>query len=174
MAVAVAKDDELHKGFEIDGKIYPLPALDTLRMPEAQLMYDHCGLTIEDFVGPDEEAEDFTPDMLEEWEADVAVKVKNPGFMYSMVAIAYWRGHPSKTRAAVEKVADNANFLESTMEFVAIGEKAKADDPKASSQNEPESQKSGSSTDSPMSSGMHSVPDLVEPDEHPSPTGTGE
>ena len=165
--------EQEHKGFEIDGRVYPLPILDTLKMPEAQLMYDHCGLTIEDFVPPDEEADDYTDELREEWEQSIVHKVKNPGFMFSMVAIAYWRGNPRKDRAAVEKVASEANFLQATAELVLAGMDAEDDDPKADSQNAPESPKRSSSTDYDKGSGQSSESDSDEPDSPLSPIGLG-
>lgn len=158
---------EEQRGFEIEGRVYPAPGLDALSFEEAQVLYDYSGLTVEDFIPPDEEAEDYTPAMTEEYEEGLARKTKNPGFLRAMLHIAYSRGNPTAKRVHIERVVANANFVKAVVDFVGSEE----DDPKATSQNEPDSPRSTSSESSPELSSTDSTKSSDEPADDLSPTG---
>ena len=91
-------------GFDINGTIYPVPPLDTFDMDEAQVLYDYSGLTLEDFA----EDADETPEDREARER----KLKNPGFMRTLMHVSYQRRHRELKRQDVERLIGSANILQ--------------------------------------------------------------
>lgn len=96
-------DAEITTGFEIDGERYEIPTLDTLNMDEAEVLYDYCGVTLEDFIlmgiGTPEEI------------AESAERRRNPKFTRALVHIAYQRKHLDLPAAEVKDLIAGANFL---------------------------------------------------------------
>jgi hypothetical protein len=99
----VAAENET--GFECEGRIYPVPTLDTFNMDEAQVLYDYSGLSIEDFA-----IDESDPEQVAELER----KAKNPGFKRALMHIAYQRGNPSWPAGKVRDLAGSANLLSTT------------------------------------------------------------
>ena len=96
---------DAENGFLIDGKVYPVPTLDSLTLDESELLYDRCGVVLEDFGWMDDESDDER----EEW---VGKLTRNPGFMGALVQIAYQRGNPNMRAKQVEVVVRNANRVD--------------------------------------------------------------
>lgn len=92
-------------GFLIDGTIYEVPTLDSLTLDEAQLLYDRSGIVQEDFVPLADETE-------EEREERIAKLTRHPGFMASLVQIAYQRGNPGAKMSQVKLVLEKTNRME--------------------------------------------------------------
>lgn len=92
-------------GFLIDGKVYEVPTLDSLTLDEAQLMYERCGVVQEDFVPLADETDD-------EREERIAKLTRHPGFMASLVQIAYQRGNPNAKMSQVKLVLEKTNRME--------------------------------------------------------------
>ena len=87
-------------GFTIDGADYPIPSIDTFTMDEAQILYDRCGLILEDFSSIDPDGD---PDEELIRVETRRAKMRNPGFVRALLEIAYRRGNPD---ARPGKVAD--------------------------------------------------------------------
>lgn len=130
-------------GFTIDGKIYEVPSLDTFTIDEAQLLYDYSGLSIEDFVDMDEDADELDP------------RLKNPGFLRTLLHVAYQRAHPHLATKKVAKVIGEANVLASMEHMESQGDDA---GPPAST-TEHDDSSLRSSVGSSESSGIPSEPD---------------
>lgn len=120
-------------GFEIGGRTYPVPELDSFTMDEAQLLFDYAGVAIEDFALADPDASEGERARHEERMID---KVRNPAFKRALVEIAYQRGNPKTSRADVRELISGVNMLEVLAGF-ADAENAEGDD--ASPPDEPES-----------------------------------
>lgn len=92
-------------GFIIDGKTYEVPSLDSFDMGERRVMYDYSGIVQEDFVKEDNEAD-------EDHAARVAGLIRHPGFMQTLMHIAYQRGNPGVKRDKVAAVIEQTNYLD--------------------------------------------------------------
>jgi hypothetical protein len=102
-------------GFLIDGTVYEVPSLDSLTMGERRVMYELSAITQEDFVRGEDESED-------EHEERVAKLMRHPGFMESLMHVAYQRANPNVKRAKVQLVVDGTNYLEAVAAMSAVEE----------------------------------------------------
>ena len=152
-------------GLVLDGKLYDVPSLDTFTMDEAQILYDYAGLTLEDFAPADPEASE---DEQEEHGTEFARKLKNPGFLRTLLHIAYQRGNPKTSQARVKDLIGKVNLIEALEHF---GEEDESP-PETISQNEPSLQSSSSEPSKSADSGIPSASDSDQPDESPEATGT--
>lgn len=91
--------------FVIDGAEYPCPDIASFNMGERRVMFDLSGIVEEDFAQGDDETD-------EEKEARVGKLTRHPGFIESLMHIAYARGNPELKRPRVQDVIDNTNYLE--------------------------------------------------------------
>lgn len=149
-------------GFQIDGVIYEVPAIDTLTMDEAQVLYDYSGLRIEDFV----ERENETADDREQRER----KFENPGFMRALMHIAYQRVHTDLRNDKVRALIGSANILQA-LGTLSSGEESEELPP--ASTTEPEPSSPNGSVDSNETSGSDSTTDSAKQDDSQEATGTG-
>ena len=152
--------------FVLDGKVYEIPGLDTFTMDEAQILYDYAGLSLEDFAPADPEASE---DEQEEHSAEFARKLKNPGFLRTLMHIAYQRGNPKMSRARVQDLIGSANLVEALEHF---GEEDDESPPATSSPSEPSLPSPSSEPSRSGDSGTPSPSGSDEPDESPEVTGT--
>lgn len=94
-------------GFEIDGKVYPVPEIGSFDMDEAQRLYDLADVVLEDFALPD-------PDAPEEeqiaFEREILAKTRNPAFKRAIVEVAYARGNPGLSKATVRETVAGLNM----------------------------------------------------------------
>lgn len=94
-------------GFEIDGKVYPVPEIGSFDMDEAQRLYDLADVVLEDFALPD-------PDASEEeqiaFESEILAKTRNPAFKRAIVEVAYARGNPGLSKATVRETVAGLNM----------------------------------------------------------------
>lgn len=96
-------------GFELGGKTYPVPELDTFDMDEAQLLYDYSGVAIEDFALPDPDEGD---EAREEHEKEIESRVRNPAFKRALFEIAVRRGNPTMPWKDVAQLVRGANMVD--------------------------------------------------------------
>lgn len=90
-------------GFLIGEVFYDVPGLDSFNMDEAEILYKCSGLTLEDFALDEEDPEQA---------AQLAVNIKNPGFVRALMIIAYLRGDSNTTYAKAASVIGKTNVLE--------------------------------------------------------------
>lgn len=91
-------------GFTINGEIVDRPALDKLKMKERRLLYDLAGFVQEDFIQREDENDD-------EHTARVDKMTGHPGFQEALMHIAYSREHPELSRARVQEIVDETDWL---------------------------------------------------------------
>lgn len=102
--------------FVIDGAEYPIPGLETFNMDEAVVLYECCGLTLEDFA-----IDDGDSDQIEELER----KTRHPGFVKALMVVAFMRGEKKTAKAAL-KLVGSSNLVEI---LAAIDAEDEAEDP---------------------------------------------
>lgn len=98
----------------IDGRDYPVPALETFDMDEWQILHEKTGLTL---------------DTIE----DASL---SPGLLRTLLIVAYRRGNPDAKMPHIEKRVGAINFLE-VMTAIAGVEDGDADDPPAVTESSP-------------------------------------
>lgn len=93
---------EQETGFKIDGKIYPVPVIDTFTFDELETLYRYCGLTINDW------GRRFTPEGIEVWEKGV----NHPSFQMALVHVAYRRGNSDVPDGTVSALVRDLVWLD--------------------------------------------------------------
>lgn len=91
-------------GFTIDGKVYEVPDLESLRMGERHILFDLCGYVQEDLVAEEDEGEI-------EHRKRVQKIMRHPGFMEAWMLIAYLRGNPGVGRDEAQRVVSETEYL---------------------------------------------------------------
>lgn len=153
-------DSEAESGFLIDGNLYPVPAIDSFDMDEAQLLYDYSGLTIEDFGQPDSEEE----------EQERTRRLRNPGFLRTMLHVSYQRANPAVKPVAVRKLIGSVNILEA-LSGLADDAEDDARPPDQESTSRPTELSPNEPSSSSESSGGSSTNGSALPDSHPESIG---
>lgn len=100
-------EETTEAGFLIDGREYPVPGIDTFSMDEDVILWDHTGLTREDFLPIDPET-----DEAEELEFARQQRLKHPGLMRTLLHVAYQRGNPTVKPVVVAKLIGKVKFVE--------------------------------------------------------------
>lgn len=168
-------DTGQESGFTIDGKFYPPPTLESFEMGELRVMYDYSGIVQEDFV----QAEDETDD---EHGARITQLVQHPGFMQTLMHVAFQRGNPTLKRDRVAAVIESTNYLEAVASLQSDEpdeDDAGPPDPSARTSEPSGSLPSGSSESKssrklrPDTPGNGSGSGSAEPARTPASTGTG-
>lgn len=149
-------------GFEIDGKVYPVPAIGTFDMDEAQRLYELADVVLEDFALPDP---DSPEEEQREFENEILAKTRNPAFKRAIVEVAYQRGNPGLSRAEVRNVVAGLNMTAVLFGFAEQEEAEAAGDdaippveaasttpPPELSSNEPDASSTSSGSDSTITS----------------------
>lgn len=156
-------------GFEIGGRMYEVPTLDTFDMDEAQVLYEYSGCVLEDFVqaNPEDSEED-----QRKHEEEVLRKAMSPGFKRALVHVAYQRGNRDVSPSKVREIAGKVNMLDTTLTLYG-GEPDPPAETETPSQAEPSSVSDTSPTWRSSDSGKGSPNILALRDESPAPTGTG-
>ena len=154
--------DEQESRFVIEGQDYPIPGFDTFDIDEAQILYDNSGLTLEDFVIDDEDAEEV---------AELERKLRNPGFIRTLLHVAYQRGNPGLTAAKVKQITGRTNLLQAWENFLeGMVDDENPPEPQRSRLKPQEGQSEPDSSNSP--SGEDSTNGSAQLDETHEPTGT--
>lgn len=99
--------------FEIDGKEYPIPDIETLNMDEAMIMYDYSGMTID--------------------EIDETIGL-HPGLIAGFMHVSYSRKNPGASKAAVTRLIRGANMMDAVKQFAKKAEEAEEEDESTDSQ----------------------------------------
>lgn len=145
------------KGFTIDGELCEFAQVFSFALDEAQVLYDNTGLTIEDFLPFADEDEDKDT-LLDE-------KLKNPGFVRTLMHVAYQRKHPGMPAHKVKALIGKQSLVTALQELA--GAAAEEDDalpPESTTEQEPSSPRSSveknesSGNGSPTSSDGQVVP----------------
>lgn len=104
--------------FLIEGREYEIPHVVDFNLDEAQVLYDHTGFVVEDFVTDDDE--------------ELTRMSRHPGFMRTMLHVAYQRGNPTLSRVKVEKLIGAQNAFTSAHIVGTVEQEDDADDPPVS------------------------------------------
>jgi len=153
-------DQQPESKFVIDGGDYPIPTLDTFDMDEAQLLYDLARMSVEDFAIADGD---------EEGEAELEQKIRNPGFIRTLMQVAYQRGNPGISAAKAKQVIGHANLIEAYDNWLEGLADASPPEQTRSKPEPPDEQSRPSSSNE--SSGGDSTNGSAQPDESPVATG---
>lgn len=111
--------NETEPGFEIDGRIYPVPAIPTFNMNELAVLYEQCGLTIEDWAARDYD---------DECRARYQQGVTNPGFKRTLMHVAYQRGNPDTPPSHVAELIGEVQVLAAMAPLLAADAKGEEED----------------------------------------------
>lgn len=166
----MAEQEQGESGFVIDGNTYPIPALDTFDMDEAQVLYDYAGCVLEDFAPAHPE---WSEEEKQKWDGDQLAKVRNPAFKRALLHVAYARGNPDLKVTEVREAIGKANALDVTVTLFA-GDDAGPPEQTESSPSELSNGRSSSTPSNPTASGPLLSRSSDQPDEIPEPTGTSE
>ena len=148
-------------GFVFDGEEAPIPELGSLNMDEAEVLYERCNLTLEDFVIDDED-----PDQV----AELAEKTKHPGFVTALLQIAYQRLKPGVNKKRALEVARSYSLTEAYEQIILSG----LDEDPTTPQTSPNEATDESSAGSGSDSGADSTTNSDQPEETQPPTTTFE
>lgn len=155
-------------GFEIGGRMYDVPTLDTFDMDEAQVLYEYAGCVLEDFVQADPESSEEEQRKHEE---AVLRRAMSPGFKRALVHVAYQRGNRDVSPSKVREIAGKVNMLETTLTL--YGGEESPPETETPSQSELSSVSATSPTWMSSDSGKVSPNILALRDETLAPTGIG-
>ena len=143
--------------FTIDGSECPIPGLESFNMDEAEILYECCGLTLEDFAIDDED-----PDEV----AEMQQKTRHPGFVRALMIVAYMRDHPGIPKKKAASVIGRSNIVDAYMAFAQAGGE---EDPTEAQSSNPTSE---SSSGNGSGSGESSTKSSDDQERRPESTGT--
>jgi hypothetical protein len=135
----VAAENET--GFLIDGKVYEVPGLWDLTMAERRLLFELSGFTQEDFLLQDDETD-------EEQEARVEKMMRHPGYVETLMTVAYQRGNPTMKPGKVRLVVDGTNYMDAIQGFASPDEDEEAEQSPLELTSEPGQRSAPNSLDS--------------------------
>ncbi len=156
-----AENDDTTVRFEIAGNTYDYPDPLDLDLDEWVIIYDECGLILEDFAPFDNVA----------LEKERVRRLRNPALMKALAIVGYKRANPDQDIETSRALIGGAKML-GLLESMAPGEDD-ADDPTPDSPTTPEGSSERSSDDSNGSSSARSQNSSDEPADAPAPIGTG-
>lgn len=142
--------------FKIDGREYEIPSIDSFTMDEAQVLWDYAHMSLADFAVDEED-----PDS-EARREEIHQQLRNPGFMRTLMHVAYQRGNPKIPAGRVKDMIGHANLVDA---MAAMAELAEAEDdagppaPSRSSEPETSSDESSSSSSTDSGNGSQAVSD---------------
>lgn len=96
-------------GFEIDGKVYSIPPIDTLTLYEERVLYLYADAVIRDFIPPHPDANE---EDLRAFEVYQARKLRNPDLKRALAYIAFRRQNPEVDEGDILKAIDQINAFE--------------------------------------------------------------
>ncbi len=161
--MAAENDDRVQ--FQIDGETYEYPDPLDLDLDEWVIIYDECGLILEDFAPFDEKKR----------EKERIRRLRNPALMKALAMVGVIRTKPDMDVDDARELVGNAKML-GLLESMAPEEAAEADPPTGelqSSESEPSESSERSSDVSNGSSSATSQPSSDEQDSDPAPIGIG-
>lgn len=142
-------------------------------MDEAKIMYDYCGIVIEDFAPLLDDADPTEAALADELEQ----RLKNPAFTTAMLHISYRRANPRASDSKLRRFfgsMDRTEAMELFVEISGLDQETDEEDPTKEPTTEPDASSPKSSAESSESSGATSTMSSDEPDESPEITGTDE
>jgi hypothetical protein len=162
----VADTENPVEGFEIDGKTYAVPTLDTFDLDEAEILERYSGVVLEDFapIHPDASEKDKEAHANEQ-----ARMLSRATLKKAWAHIAYRRGNPDAEFEEVQKLVGKLNLVDVTL--VLFAEEEDAGPPSLS---ESESERSTSPRSSLSDSGSPGLNGSDVQDDQPVATGTSE
>lgn len=134
---------------EGDETEYEFPQVDDFDIDEWVVVWDYCGLTLDDFMPPLKDDNGNVID--EEEEAERQRRLTHPGFTKAVLHIAYQRSHPDMKPAQIKAVIGRAKLVSIVeQQFEQLAEAAKEEEPEIppASTSEPVNASSGSSLES--------------------------
>lgn len=155
-------------GFEIDGKRYLVPGIDTLTLHEERILYLYADAVIKDFIPPHPKASEEDKQAFEAYQAR---KIRNPDLKRALAYIAYSRENPEVDDGDILKAIDQVNAFELDLAML------RGDDdspPDLSSQNEQPQPSETRSPSSDTGSGSPSSKSSAQVVEIHARTGTSE
>lgn len=137
-------------------------------MDESQIMYDYCGIVIEDFAPLMDEADDA------DRAAQMEERLKNPGFVRALLHISYQRANPRASSDEIRRFFGSMTRNEAMERFTEIvGElEEEGDDSPPELTTEPDRSSLRSSVTNSDSFGESSTTSSDEPDGQAATTGT--
>ena len=156
-------DVEQEPVFVFDGQRLPIPDLETFTLAESVILYDNTGMTLEDFM-PDEELSE------EAANAERESKGRHPGFLLTLLHVAYQRAHPKFSVQKVRALIGSANLIEVIEAIEGIPEDD-AVPPSVESTSAPTASSRNASDDSSATSGNGSTNASDAPADGPPATG---
>ena len=153
-------------GFEIDGKFYAIPTLDTVNLDEERILYVYADTVLQDFMPAHPEASEEEQNAATLQQLRV---IRNPDFKRALAHIAYKRQHPGVNDADIQVAIGKANAL-----AVDIAMLRGDDDPSSSSQTSSSNESGESEPSSSTTSGSDTEDTSSGPVVIPSRTGTTE
>jgi hypothetical protein len=154
-------------GFEIDGKVYEVPRLETFDLDEEQILFDVAGVVQLDFVPAHPDASDEEKALVQR---SMMAQIRDPRFKRALAHIAYRRRNPDVSFHEVQERMGKINALDAELAILGGGED---DPPPESSPSEPKSATSSSGPSSNEDSGSPSESDSAPVVEIHAATGTG-
>jgi hypothetical protein len=158
-------DGQTRDGFTIEGKVYASVPMQEWDMDESQILYDYTGLGLEDFaIDPDLPPSDQYEEILR--------YLKNPGFVRTLLHIAYRRGNPNLKPDRIRQAVGAVNAMQAISEFINdVGDNDDAGPPALMTELEKPSE--NGSVESNESSGNGSTTASDAQEDQPVTTGTG-
>lgn len=153
-------------GFEIDGELYAVPALDSFTLAECEILENVSGFRQEDFEPADPTWEEETRKAHAE---TVLQRIMSPRFKRALAEIAYRRKHPDVSEELRSKLVGDANALDVTIALI-LGDDEVAD-PSRDSRSALENVTSISELSKSEGSGSRSESDSDEPETSLEATG---
>lgn len=153
-------------GFEIDGRFYEVPRLESFDLDEEQILFDVAGMVQIDFVPAHPEASDEEKELLER---AMMARIRDPKFKRALAHIAYRRQNPDVPFDDIQKRMGKVNALD--VELAILG--GEEDPPAVSSPSEPESKSTTNGLSKPEDSGNPSGSDSDQVVEIRAATGAG-
>jgi len=156
-----AENDDTTVRFEIAGNTYDYPDPLDLDLDEWVIIYDECGLILEDFAPCDNIA----------LEKERVRRLRNPALMKALAIVGYKRANPDQDIETARALIGGAKML-GLLESMAPGEDD-ADDPTPDSPTGPDESSERKPDDSNGSSSPASPLSSETPDDELATTGTG-
>lgn len=130
-------------GFEIEGKRYSIPPIDTLTLQEERILYLYADAVIRDFIPPHPKAPEEEQRSFEVYQAR---KIRDPNFKRALAYISYRRENPDIDDGDILKAIDQVNAFELDLALL------RGDDDSPPAQNSQSEQQPQSEINEPTSS----------------------
>ena len=151
--------------FSIDGREYEIPSVDSFTMDEAQVLWDYAAMSLGDFAVDEDDPES------ERAREEIQEKLRNPGFMRTLMHVAYQRGNPKIPTSRVKALIGQVNLVEAMAAMATLAGADDAGPPEQRRSSAPATSSDANSSSSNSDSGNASTDGSDAPDDFPAPTG---